>query len=144
MLGGELVPQHLPAADRQPRVLSRRVEALREGQAGEEQRVANPHDGRQQQEEAGLDRDTGEEAQWSAEATAQRRSGEVADGPLDCQVVRVAIGVTIVKRKGGRTEVKPSDAQPMESGWTDAYLPQKAPAAVTSAVRQRGEPARPQ
>ena len=36
MLGGELVPQHLPAADRQPGVLGRRVEALREGQAGEE------------------------------------------------------------------------------------------------------------
>ena len=67
---------------------------------------------------------------------AQRRSGEVADGPVDCQVVRVAIGVTIVQRKGGRTEVKPSDAQPMESGWTDAYLPQKAPPVVTSATRQ--------
>ena len=67
---------------------------------------------------------------------AQRRSGEVADGPVDCQVVRVAIGITIVQRKGGRTEVKPSDAQPMESGWTDAYLPQKAPAVVTSATRQ--------
>src|SRR5271154_1862582 len=26
---------------------------------------------------------------------AQRRSGEVADGPVDCQVVRVAIGITI-------------------------------------------------
>jgi hypothetical protein len=67
---------------------------------------------------------------------AQRRSGEVADGPVDCQVVRVAIGITIVQRKGGRTEVKPSDAQPMESGWTDAYLPQKAPPVVTSATRQ--------
>src|SRR5271165_2951975 len=44
---------------------------------------------------------------------AQRRSGEVADGPVDCQVVRVAIGITIVQRNGGRTEVKPSDAQPM-------------------------------
>ena len=36
MLGGELVPQHLSAADREPGVLSRRPEALREGQAGEE------------------------------------------------------------------------------------------------------------
>ena len=71
---------------------------------------------------------------------AQRRSGEVADGPVDCQVVRVAIGVTIVQRKGGRTEVKLSDAQPMESAWTDAYLPQKAPAVVTSATRQPGGP----
>ncbi len=73
---------------------------------------------------------------------AQRRSGEVAGGPVDCQVVRVAIGVTIVQRKGGRTEVKPSDAQPMESGWTDAYLPQKAPPVVTSATRQAGVPGR--
>jgi hypothetical protein len=67
---------------------------------------------------------------------AQRRSGEVADGPVDCQVVRVAIGITIMQRKGGRTEVKPSDAQPMESGWTDAWLPEKVPAVVTSAARQ--------
>ena len=74
---------------------------------------------------------------------AQRRSGEVADGPVDCQVVRVAIGVTIVQRKGGRTEVKLSEAQPMESGWTDAYLPQKAPPVVTSATRQApGGPSR--
>jgi hypothetical protein len=67
---------------------------------------------------------------------AQRRSGEVADGPVDCQVVRVAIGITITQRKGGRTEVKPSDAQPMESGWTDAWLPEKAPPGATSATRQ--------
>jgi hypothetical protein len=73
---------------------------------------------------------------------AQRRSSEVADGPVDCQVIRVAIGVTIVQRKGGRTEVKPNDAQLMESGWTDAYLPQKAPPVVTSATRQPGEPSR--
>jgi hypothetical protein len=69
---------------------------------------------------------------------AQRRWGEVADGPVDCQVVRVPIGVTIVQRKGGRAEVKPSDAQPMESGWTDAHLPQRAPPVVTSATRQSG------
>jgi hypothetical protein len=73
---------------------------------------------------------------------AQRRSGEVADGPVDCQVVRVAIGITIVQRNGGRTEVRPSDAQPRESGWTDAYLPQKAPPVVTSATRQAGTPGR--
>jgi hypothetical protein len=66
---------------------------------------------------------------------AQRRSGEVADGPVDCQVVRVAVGISILQRKGGRTEVKLNDAQPMESGWTDAWLPQKAPAVVTSAAR---------
>jgi hypothetical protein len=60
---------------------------------------------------------------------------------VDCQVVRAAIAITIVQRKGGRTEVKPNDAQPMESGWTDAWLPQKAPAIATSAARQApGEP----
>jgi hypothetical protein len=67
---------------------------------------------------------------------AQRRSGEVVEGPVDCQIVRVATGITIVQRKGpGRTEVKPSDSHPMESGWTDAWLPQKAPANATSATR---------
>jgi hypothetical protein len=67
---------------------------------------------------------------------AQRRSGEAVEGPVDCQIVRAATGITIVQRKGpGRTEVKPNGSQPMESGWTDAWLPQKAPASATSAAR---------
>jgi hypothetical protein len=67
---------------------------------------------------------------------AQRRSGETVDGPVECQIIHSPTGITIVQRKGpGRTEVKPSDSHPMESGWTDAWLPQKAPANATSAAR---------
>jgi hypothetical protein len=67
---------------------------------------------------------------------AERRTGQAVDGPVDCQVVRVATPITIVQRKGpGRTEVRPTDAQPMESGWTDAWLPDKAPSSATSATR---------
>jgi hypothetical protein len=67
---------------------------------------------------------------------AQRRSGLDVDGQADCQIVRIATGITIVQRKGpGRTEVKPSDAQPMELGWTDAWLPEKTPAGAASAMR---------
>jgi hypothetical protein len=66
----------------------------------------------------------------------KRRAGEPVDGPVDCQVIRVPTAITIVQRRGpGRTEVKTGDAQAMESGWTDAWLPQKAPAGATSASR---------
>jgi hypothetical protein len=65
---------------------------------------------------------------------ARRRSGEAVDGPVDCQVIRAATAITIVQRKGpGQTEVQPSDST--EPGWTDAWLPQKAPIAATSASR---------
>jgi hypothetical protein len=66
----------------------------------------------------------------------QRRAGEAVDGPVDCQLIRVPTAITILQRKGpGRTEVKPNEAHPMEAGWTDAWLPQKAPAGATSASR---------
>jgi hypothetical protein len=67
---------------------------------------------------------------------AERRTGHAVDGPVDCQVIRVATPITIMERKGpGRTEVKPTAAQPMESGWTDAWLPDKAPNTASSATR---------
>ncbi len=50
------------------------------------------------------------------------------DGPVDCQIVRVATPITIVQRKGpGQTEVKPTHRATMDAGWTDAWLPDKAP-----------------
>jgi hypothetical protein len=59
---------------------------------------------------------------------ARRRAGEAIDGPVECQVVRVATPITIVQRKTpGQTEVKPSTGQPLDDGWTDAWLPDKAP-----------------
>ena len=57
-----------------------------------------------------------------------RRAGETVNGPIDCQIVRAATGIAIVQRKGpGKTEVTTGD--PKASGWTDAWLPEKAPSA---------------
>lgn len=57
-----------------------------------------------------------------------RRAGETVDGPVDCRIVRAATGIAIVQRKGpGRTEVTTSDAKGLTKGWTDAWLPEKAP-----------------
>jgi hypothetical protein len=67
---------------------------------------------------------------------ARRRSGQTIDGPVECQVIRVATPITIVQRRTpGQTEVKPSTGQPWEDGWTDAWLPEKAPATATSVSR---------
>jgi hypothetical protein len=67
---------------------------------------------------------------------AQRRTGQAVDGPVDCQIVRTATPITILQRRGpGQTEVKPSSAQPMDLGWTDAWLPDKAPTTPKSASR---------
>lgn len=59
---------------------------------------------------------------------ARRRGGDSVDGPVDCQIVRAPTPITIIQRKGpGRTEVKASGPQNPASGWTDAWLPEKAP-----------------
>ena len=58
-----------------------------------------------------------------------RRAGETVDGPIDCQIMRAATGIAILQRKGpGKTEVKTSDPKVPATGWTDAWLPEKAPA----------------
>lgn len=65
-----------------------------------------------------------------------RRAGETVDGPIDCQIVRAPLGIAIVQRKGpGRTEVTTSDRKGSASGWTDAWLPEKAPAGASAAPR---------
>ncbi|HEY0422580.1 MAG TPA: hypothetical protein VGC82_04580 [Rhodopila sp.] len=65
---------------------------------------------------------------------ARRRAGEATDGPVDCQTMRAPTAITIVQRAGpGRTEVKPTDPRVAASGWTDAWLPEKAPANATAA-----------
>jgi hypothetical protein len=57
-----------------------------------------------------------------------RRSGQVVSGSVDCQVMRGATPITIVQRKGpGRTEVTTTDPASGGAGWTDAWLPEKAP-----------------
>jgi hypothetical protein len=67
---------------------------------------------------------------------AQRRVGGPVEGVVDCQVIRAPTPITIIQRKGpGRTEVKATGSQTMSSGWTDAWLPEKAPRSGTSAAR---------
>jgi hypothetical protein len=71
---------------------------------------------------------------------ARRRSGQTVDGPVDCQIIRVATAITIVERKGpGRTEIKVNDAS-AQPGWTDAWLPERAPIGATSATPVRSGP----
>lgn len=57
---------------------------------------------------------------------AARRLGEDG-GRTDCRRVTAPTAVTIVVRKGpGRTQVRLTDA-PTVIGWTDVWLPDKAP-----------------
>ncbi len=67
---------------------------------------------------------------------AARRRGEAVSGPVDCQLVRDPTAISIVQRKGlGKTEVAVTDKKVGESGWTDVWLPEKAPAGARSAAR---------
>lgn len=65
---------------------------------------------------------------------AARRLGQEA-GAADCRLINSPTAVTIVQRKGaGRTQVRLTDS-PNVTGWTDVWLPERAPAAAT---RQAG------
>ncbi len=68
---------------------------------------------------------------------AARRGGETVSGAIDCQIIRVATAISIVQRKGpGRAEVQISaTGADSVSGWTDAWLPDKAPPGARSATR---------
>ena len=57
---------------------------------------------------------------------AARRRGEGDAGPTDCRVMTAPTAVTVVARKGGRSQVRFTDA-PAIVGWTDVWLPEKAP-----------------
>ena len=62
------------------------------------------------------------------ERLAARRQGEDVAGPTDCRIINVPTAVTIMQRKGpGRTQVRLTDAQNV-TGWTNVWLPDKAPA----------------
>jgi hypothetical protein len=59
---------------------------------------------------------------------AARRRGETVDGPVDCQIMRAATGISILQRQGpGMTEVQTNDPSAGGTGWTDAWLPDKPP-----------------
>ena len=65
-----------------------------------------------------------------------RRRGEPVEGPVDCQIIHAATGITIVQRKApGMTQVTTTNPAAGGAGWTDAWLPDKAPARATSATR---------
>ena len=66
-----------------------------------------------------------------------RRRGEPVEGPVDCQIIRAATGIAIVQRKAlGMTQVTTNSPAAGGTGWTDAWLPDKAPVRATSATRQ--------
>jgi hypothetical protein len=70
------------------------------------------------------------------ERLAARRRGEPADGPIGCQIIRAATAITVVQRKSpGKTEVRTNNPEAGGSGWTDVWLPERAPAGSTSATR---------
>lgn len=71
------------------------------------------------------------------ERLAARRAGQAVDGTIDCQIIRTPTAISIVQRSGpGRVEVQISGAKTGSSpGWTDAWLPDKAPPGATSASR---------
>jgi len=67
---------------------------------------------------------------------AARRRGDPVSGPIGCQIMHEATPIAIVQRKSpGKTEVKTTSPQAGGAGWTDVWLPEKAPAASTSASR---------
>lgn len=66
------------------------------------------------------------------ERLAANRSGDPGGGAADCRIMRAPVGISIVQRKGpGRTLVQVSGGDGA-SGWTDVWLPEKAPAKNTS------------
>ena len=63
----------------------------------------------------------------AANMTARASGGD--SQAADCQIIAQPTGIQILSRQGlGRTEVKPSTSDNM-IGWTDVWLPDKAPVA---------------
>jgi len=56
---------------------------------------------------------------------AANRSGGPGGGPADCRIIRERTGITILQRRGGRSQVQIAGQPP---GWTDVWLPEKPPA----------------
>lgn len=67
---------------------------------------------------------------------AANRSGSPDGGPADCMVINRPTAIQILQRQGpGRTQVQVSGAS--QVGWTDAWLPEKAPANAKPATAAR-------
>nr|WP_294527448.1 hypothetical protein [uncultured Rhodopila sp.] len=67
---------------------------------------------------------------------AARHRGEAVGGPIGCQIMRASTPITVIQRKAqGRTEVRTNNPNAGGSGWTDVWLPERAPPGSTSAAR---------
>ncbi|MBS0643546.1 MAG: hypothetical protein JSS43_27100 [Proteobacteria bacterium] len=67
---------------------------------------------------------------------AARHNGESAGGPVDCQVLRDVTAITILQRRGpAKQEVQFTSGKVGTVGWTNAWLPEKAPAATRTSTR---------
>jgi hypothetical protein len=67
---------------------------------------------------------------------AANRSGGPGGGAADCRIIREPLGVTVIQRRGpGLTQVQATRDGAL--GWTDVWLPEKAPGgrADSAAVR---------
>jgi hypothetical protein len=62
------------------------------------------------------------------ERLAARHSGETVSGPIDCQVIQNPTAIKILQRIGpGKQQVQFTSGKVGTVGWTDAWLPEKAP-----------------
>ncbi len=69
------------------------------------------------------------------ELLAARHNGQDVPGPINCQVIRDPTAISITQRLGpGKTEVTLTSGQVGTTGWTDAWLPEKAPVSARSAA----------
>ncbi len=66
---------------------------------------------------------------------AARHAGEDSGGPVDCQIIRNMTAISILQRRGpGKAEVKTTSGQVGTVGWTNAFLPDKAPATTRASA----------
>ena len=70
------------------------------------------------------------------ERLAARHRGEPVNGTIGCQIMRAATPITVIQRKSpGKTEVRTNNPDAGGSGWTDVWLPERAPPGTSSALR---------
>ncbi|MDR3537613.1 MAG: hypothetical protein P4L71_14035 [Acetobacteraceae bacterium] len=68
---------------------------------------------------------------------AANRSGGPDGGPADCRIINIPTGIKIIQRQGpGSTQVQVTGGS-SQVGWTDAWLPEKAPPNVKAAATGR-------
>ena len=72
------------------------------------------------------------------ERLAARHSGENVDGPIDCQTIQNPTAIKILQRIGpGKQQVQFTSGKVGTVGWTDAWLPDKAPVSASRASAAR-------